>query len=1062
MADTEIPAEPEPDPAPDPAPRQRGPIAWMANNSVAANLLMFVLVVAGIVGALSTKQEVFPEFSKDTVSVTVAYPGASPKEVEQGIVLAVEERVRGIDGVKRVNSTAREGSGTVTVDLLLDADPETVLADVKNEVDRITTFPAEAEEPTVALAKSRRQVISLVLAGDQELRTLHDIAEKVRADLLANEEITSLELEGVPPLEVAIEIPCQTLRKYGLSLQQVAGEVSASSLELPGGELETPRGEINVRVADRKREGHELRDVIVTRTAQGADVTLGEISTITDGYEDIDREARFDGRPAVRVTVYRVGDQTPASVAQAVHEYAETLRGELPDNIDIAVWQDDSEILEQRMDLLLENAALGLVLVVVILALFLDLRLAFWVALGIPISFLGSFVILGSTDFSINMITLFAFIVTLGMVVDDAIVVGERTFALREKGLSPMAAAVAAAREMVVPVTFAILTTVAAFAPLFFVPGTMGKIFKLIPAVVVSVLVLSLLESFFVLPAHLAHSKAGASKPKPWWRSPVGALQRVVAKGLQAFIHRVYRPLVLVAIRNRYLTLGVSFAVLILTIGFVASGRVPFNFFPAIEGDVVRVQARLPYGSPLEDTERVRSILEQAAGDALDELGDEDDRRGTYTRLGEEAPQMGPESGDPERGSHIVEVEVNLVPVDERPFGAEDFAAAWEEHTPEIAGLESISFVAAMGPSAGAAVAVQLGHVDNDILAGASAELTSVLHEYSELKNVRNGWAEGKPQLDFHLRPQARALGLSSTEVARQIRAAFHGAEAIREQRDRNEMKVVVRLPRAQRVSEHAIEALRIRTPAGGWVPLAYVATHERTRAATSINREDGRRQVTVSAELAPGVESSREVLADLDQTVYPELENKYPGLTIAMVGQQREQKETFVALGKNYAVALFVIFALLAVPFRSYVQPAIVMVVIPFGFVGAIAGHLLMGISLSIMSMFGLVALSGVVVNDSLVLIDASNRVRAAGKNAHDAIVEAGMSRLRPILLTSLTTFFGLMPMITETSVQAQFLIPMAVSLGFGVLFVTVIALVVVPAAYLIAEDIRSIFTRS
>lgn len=1065
MADTEIaelpgsPESPEPDP---PSRGPRGPIAWMTHNSVASNLLMFVLVVAGIVGALSTKQEVFPEFSTDKVSVTVAYPGASPKEVEQGIVLAVEERVRGIDGVKRVNATAREGSGTVTVDLLLDADPETVLADVKNEVDRITTFPEEAEAPTVALAKNRRQVISLVLAGDQELATLHEIAEKVRADLLANEEITSLELDGVPPLEVSVEIPRQTLRKYGLSLQQIAGEVSASSLELPGGELETPRGEINVRVADRKREGHELRDVIVSRTAQGADVSLGEIATITDGYEDIDREALFDGKPAVRVTVYRVGDQTPASVAKAVHEYAETLRAELPDNIDVAVWQDDSEILEQRMDLLLENAALGLVLVVVILALFLDLRLAFWVALGIPISFLGSFVVLGSTDFSINMITLFAFIVTLGMVVDDAIVVGERTFALREKGLSAVDASIAAAREMVVPVTFAILTTVAAFSPLFFVPGTMGKIFKLIPAVVVSVLVLSLLESFFVLPAHLAHSKAGDDKPlKPWWQTPLASLQRAVAAGLQFFIHRIYRPLLEAAVRNRYLTLGASVAVLILTIGYVASGRVPFNFFPPIEGDVVRAQARLPYGSPLEETERVRGLLEQAADDALAELGDPDDRRGMYTRVGEEAPQMGPGGGDPEQGSHIVEVEINLVPVDDRPFGAEAYAAAWQKHTPEIAGLESMSFNAAMGPSAGAAVALQLGHVDDEVLARASDELTAILREYSELKNVRNGWAEGKPQLDFHLRPQARALGLTSTEVARQIRASFHGAEAIREQRDRNEVKVVVRLPRSQRVSEHAIEALRIRTPAGGWVPLAYVATYERTKAATSINREDGRRQVTVSAELAPGVESSREVLADLEKNVYDELEEKFPGLTIAMVGQQREQKEAFVALGKNYAVALFVIFGLLAVPFRSYVQPVIVMAVIPFGFVGAIAGHMLMGISLSIMSMFGLVALSGVVVNDSLVLIDASNRVRATGKDAHDSIVEAGMTRLRPILLTSLTTFFGLVPMITETSVQAQFLIPMAVSLGFGVLLVTVIALVVVPAFYLIAEDVRGLFNR-
>lgn len=1035
-----------------------GAVAWMARNSVASNLLMAVLVIAGIIGAFRTKQEVFPEFTQDRVNVNVVYPGASPKEVEQGLVLAVEERVRGIDGVKRVKSTAREGSATVSVDLLLDADPEQVLADVKSEVDRIQTFPEESEEPTIALAKNRKQVISLVIAGDQDLRTLHDIAERVRADLLADPEVTSLELEGVPPLEVAVEIPLQTLRKYGLSPQQVAVQIGAASTDLPGGELETGRGEVNVRVADRKSEGYEFRDVILTRTAQGAEVTLGEIATIHDGYEDIDRSAIFNGKPAVRITVYRVGDQTPASVADAVHAYAETLKAELPSNVEIAVWQDDSEILRQRMDLLLKNAAQGLVLVVLILALFLDLRLAFWVALGIPISFLGSFVVLGSTDFSINMITLFAFIVTLGMVVDDAIVVGERVFAMREEGRSPADAAVAAAREMVVPVTFAILTTVAAFSPLFFVPGTMGKIFKLIPAVVVAVLVLSLLESFFVLPAHLAHSKAPVGKDGKKRRSVIGWVQGKVAAGLAFFTQRIYRPLVLAAVRNRYLTIGISVAVLVATIGAVAGGRVPFNFFPQIEGDIVKAQARLPYGSPTQETARVKSLLEAAADEALAELGQPEDRRGTYTRLGEEAPGVGPGSGDPEIGSHIVAVEINLVPGEERSFTAADFGAAWEKHTPEIAGLESISFNSASGPSAGAAVAIQLGHNDEAVLAAASRRMTEILGEYRELTNTRNGWAEGKPQLDFHLRPQARALGLTSNDVARQIRAAFHGAEAVREQRGRNEVKVVVRLPEEQRASEHAIDALRVRTATGGWVPLPYVATYERGRAATSITREDGQRQVTVTAELAPGIESSREVLADLNKTVLPQLREEYPDLVIDMAGAQREQKETFVALGSNYAVGMFVIFALLAIPFRSYVQPLIVMAVIPFGFVGAIGGHMFMGIGLSIMSMFGLVALSGVVVNDSLVLIDASNRIRARGKSAHDAIIEAGVTRLRPILLTSLTTFFGLVPIISETSVQAQFLVPMAVSLGFGVLLVTLIALVVVPALYMIVEDLRGL----
>ena len=1037
-----------------------GAIAWMANHKVASNLLMFVLILAGLLGAFQTKQEVFPSFSKDAVSVTVAYPGASPKEVEQGIILAVEERVRGIEGVKRVESTAREGSGTVTVSMLVGADQDQMLADVKGEIDRITTFPNEAEEPAVALGKKRSQVISIVLSGDQSLQTLHALAERARADLLANPEITSLELEGVPPLEVAIEIPRETLRKYGLSLRQVAGEVSKASLELPGGELETPRGEINVRVADRKREGHELRDVILTRTTTGADVGLSQVATITDGYEDIDRYALFNGDPAVRITVYRVGQQTPSSVAAAVREYADQLRGELAETITVTVWQDASVNLTERMDLLLENAAMGLVLVVLVLALFLDIRLAFWVGLGIPISFLGAFVVLGSTDFSINMITLFAFIVTLGMVVDDAIVVGERVFALREEGRSPADAAITAAREMVVPVTFAILTTVAAFAPMLFVPGTMGKIFKLIPTVVIAVLVLSLLESFFVLPSHLAHTKirTGKAAAPRGWLSVFSFVQRRVSGGLAAFTQRLYRPLVVAAVRNRYLTTGIAVATFILTVGYVAGGHIAFNFFPPIAGNVVTAQARLPYGSPIEDTERIQAILQDAADEAQQDLGEPGHREGTYTRIGEELPQRGPGSTEPEVGGHIVAVEINLVPPDDRPFSAAEFAAAWQKHTPEIAGLESLSFNAESGPSAGAAVAVQLGHADEAVLAEASQRLTEILGEYTELKNTRNGWAEGKPQLDFHLRPQARALGLTADDLAQQIRASFHGAEAVREQRGRNELRVVVRLPAGQRGSEHAIDALRIQTPAGGWVPLPYVATYERGRAATSIRREEGRRQVTVTAELAPGVKSPRQVLEDLKGSVLPELREDYEGLTIDMAGQQREQAETFAALGRNYLIALFVIFALLAIPFGSYVQPLIVMMAIPFGFVGAIVGHVLMGHGLSLMSLFGLVALSGVVVNDSLVLIDASNRIRATGKSMHDSLVEAGVTRLRPILLTSLTTFFGLLPIMTETSVQAQFLIPMAISLGFGVLFVTGIALVVVPALALIAEDVRGL----
>ena len=1064
QADDDTPARgntqvaPPPEPPPEP-PKHTGPLAWMTLHPVASNLFMFVLLVGGILGVLRTKQEVFPEFDLDMVNVTVPYPGASPAEVEQGIVLAVEEGVRSVDGVKRVTSASAEGNATVTIELLSDADPNEVLADVKNEVDRIQTFPEEAEEPIVSLAKRRNEVISLVLAGDQDLRTLHDIAERVRQRLLKDDRISQVDLEGVPPLEISIEVPREDLDAYGFSLQQIATEVTASSLELPGGALETSNGELLVRLADRRLAGHEFEDIILRSTKDGAEIRLGDIATIHDGYEDTKQSSFYNGQPAVRLTVFRIGEETPTKVATAVKEIAAELESELPEGIAVATWNDRSEVLQDRINLLTNNAKQGLILVVVILALFLDLRLALWVSLGIPVSFLGSFLVLGTTDLSINMITLFGFIVTLGMVVDDAIVVGERTYALMEQGLNRADAAIEAAKEMIVPVTFSILTTVAAFSPLFFVPGIIGKFFSMIPAVVISVLLISLFESFLILPAHLAHGKDSKRLPR---RGLVGVLLRghaSVGKALEWHTTHVYRPIAKVLIRVRYVTFSVGVALLILTVGLVASGRVPFNFFPILDGDIITMQARMPYGTSVERTADVQRAAEEAARKAIEELGGDASVRGMFTYLGQAVPARGPGPGGGEVGTHLTGIELQLTPPDDRSFTSADFAAAWRKHMPPVAGMESIKFSSASGPGAGAAVAVQLSHPDTEVLAEASAEMTESVRAYPTLKNVTNEYSAGKPRLDYHLRAQARVLGLSGNAVASQLRAAFYGAEAIREQRGRNEIKVMVRLPKAQRESEADLSRFMLRTPTGGDVPLGYVASFERNVSPTTIRREDGQRQVTVSGELAEGVASPAEILKDLQDTAFVELKKKYPRLSISLVGQQREQQEAFASLGQNYLMALFVIYALLALPFRSYLQPLIIMLVIPFGIVGAIGGHMLMGYTLSIMSVFGIIALSGVVVNDSLVLIDATNRERLGGKTPMEAVLDAGVSRMRPILLTSLTTFFGLMPMISETSVQARFLIPMAISLGFGVLFATFVVLLLVPALYMIIEDVRSLF---
>ena len=1031
-----------------------GVIAWMAQNPVTANLLMFVLVVGGLLGAFRVKQEVFPEFDLDMVVVQVPYPGASPTEVEQGITLAVEEAVRGLEGVKRVTSTSSEGVGTVTAELLLDAEPDKVLNDAKSAVDRIQTFPEDAERPTVALATRRREVITLILSGDLPLATLHGLAERTRGELLGHPDITQVEIAGVPPVEISVEVPREKLEAYGLTLDDVAGAIRLSSLELPGGGIDTSGGEVLVRVADRRLNGSQFEDLVVRGTASGAVLRLGDIATIRDGYADVDVESYFNGERAVRLVAYRVGDETPIDVAAAVREKAAELDATLPDTVSVSIWSDDSEMLAGRMRLLMRNALQGLVLVVLVLAAFLNLRLAFWVAAGIPVSFLGAFLLMPSVDVTVNMISLFGFIVTLGMVVDDAIVVGENMHFKELEGVPRLRAAIEGAREMAVPVTFAILTTVAAFSPMFFVPGVMGKIFRILPLIVISVLTFSLVESFFILPAHLGHRSERAPGTI---RAAIDRGQQRISDWLQRFIDGRFAPALTTVLRWRYVAASAVVAIFLLTVGVVKSGYLPFNFMPVLEGDTVSASARLPYGAPIERTREVQRALELAARQAVEAHGGDAIFEGMVSALGEGAASGGGPMGvTAASGSHLVTVSVQLISSEERDFSGEEFSATWAAGLPPLAGVEAMSFSASSGPGSGAAVDIQLSHRDTAVLAVASAELADAMRSYPSLRDVDNSYAAGKPQLDFSIRPAARTLGLLANDVARQVRGAFYGAEAVREQRGRDELKVMVRLPEAQRSSEHDLDQLQIRTPTGGFVPLAAVAQVTRSQAPTDIKREDGRRVVDVKAELAAGVASNREVLESLQKDVVPDLLARHPGLEAGLVGRQREQTEAFASLGQNYLFALFIIYALLAVPFKSYSQPAIVMAAIPFGFIGAVLGHLVMGYELSLISLFGLVALSGVVVNDSLVLIDATNGFRAAGASAWDAIQQGAVRRFRPILLTSLTTFFGLAPMILETEMQARFLIPMAISLGFGVLFATVLTLFLVPVLYLVSEDVK------
>ena len=1032
-----------------------GPIAWMARNHVAANLLMSILVIGGLIVSFQVKQEVFPEFALDMVVASVAYPGASPAEVEQGIVLSIEDRVRGIDGVKKVTATAREGFGFVLVELLTGANVGNALQDVKNAVDGILSFPEEAEKPIVNLVEIRNQVLTVMVHGDQAEHTLRDFAEQIRDDLLQRPDITLVELGAVRPLEIAIEVSQQNLRAYNLTLGRIAREVREAAVELPAGGLRAAGGEILLRTQERRDYASEYADIPVASTPDGSRIVLGDIATIIDGFEDWDFESFYNGHPAVQVNVFRVGKETPQSVSASVHDYLAELRSRLPDGVELTVWNDMSEIYRDRMNLLLKNAALGLMLVLLLLGLFLDPKLAFWVTLGIPISVTGAFLFLPFTGASINMISLFAFIITLGIIVDDAVVVGENVYEKRQKGVPFLQAAIEGAREISGPVVFAVLTNIAAFLPLMFVPGAAGNFFRNIPAVTIAVFSVSLIESLFILPAHLSRQDT----PSRFW-DILGRPQRVFSRLLRTFIERIYRPALRAALAYRYVTLATGLAALIIAVGAVGGGHIQFSFMPKIDSDVIIVQAALPFGVPVQASRRVQTQLLDALQVAIDTHGGPDIIRGTYTQIGAELRPPGPGGGPTQvSGSHWAGVQVALVPADQRAVTGVEFAKTWRQATSHIAGLESLTFIAESGFGEGGALDIQLTHRSRDILETAAAELAEMFTRYAGVTDIDDGVTRGKPQLSLTVKPEARSLGINATDLARQLRGSFYGAEALRQQRGRNEVKVMVRLPEQERRTVHTLDHLIIRTDQGGEIPLIQAATIESGRSYTEIKRREGRRIMAVTADVDEEVANANTIVAALEKNELPLLMQKYPGLSYTLEGEQEWQKESLAAMSIGFSLALLMIYALLAIPFKSYIQPLIVMLGIPFGIIGAVIGHILLGYELSLMSLFGIIALAGVIINDSLVLVvTANNFRRVQQRSPAEAIYEAGVRRFRPILLTSLTTFFGLLPMIFESSMQARFLIPMAISVGFGILFATLIILAIVPAAYLILEDIRGL----
>lgn len=1012
-----------------------GAIAFMARNPIAANLLMVILLGGGIWSMLNIQKEVFPQYALDIVEVSVVYPGAAPAEVEQGILRPVEEAIRGVEGIKEVMSTANEGSGQVTIELVTGTDRMKAFQDIDQAVNRIRTFPDDIEQPEVQLQSNQREVMVIGIYGDADVWTLRQVAEDLRDRLLNTEGITQVEIGNVPDYVTHVEIPRSVLRAYGLTLGEVSTLIAASSEDIPAGSIETSAGEILLRLQERKQWAQEFGAIEILTSPSGGSVTLADLATIRDGFEEAGFFGEFNRQPSIDLDIYRIGEQSPLTIASSVQEVMADAETSFPPGIQYRIDSNAADDYRERLSLLTENGFLAILIVLLVLALFLEFRLAFWVMMGMTISFVGAMLFMPLAGLSINMISMFGFLIVLGIVVDDAIVVGENVYEHRQRGLGPMEAAIAGARDVARPVTFAILTNIIAFVPLLFMPGTTGKYWWPLPAVVIIVLLVSLLEALFILPAHLGH--AGQTSRFKIGKT-LGRWQRAIATRFDRFVDTRYRAFLDRCLTHRYVTLSVALALLLVVGGYGYSDHMGMVLMPESAADEIEAGVRLPVGTTVDQAADVANEITDATHRMFEEHDLYAVAEGIKTNV---------------RGQSFVDVEIVLNPPDQRDMSAQEVIELWRDQIGDIEGVDQITFDAERGPGGWRQdIEVDLSHSNVETLEAASQAFVQRVEAYEATRNISDNYDRGKSQFDFTLLPEGRRLGLTPEDVGRQLRDAFYGALALRQLRGTNEIEVRVKLPREERTDIYHLEDFVIRTPSGMEVPLLDVARVEEDEAFTSINRRNGRRVVTVGMDAQPANAVSR-VLESLNDEVLPQLRADFPGITWSYEGNQAEMRESTRSLWGGFGLALVVIYALLAVALTSYVQPLIVMGAIPFGIVGAVIGHIFLGYDLSLVSMMGVIALSGVVLNDSLIMIDYANKHRG-DHSAFDAIHEAGLRRFRPIMLTTLTTFGGLTPIILESSRQAYQLIPMAISLGFGIVFATSIILVIVPCLYMIQED--------
>ncbi|NVJ61150.1 MAG: efflux RND transporter permease subunit [Gammaproteobacteria bacterium] len=1011
---------------------------------------MLFLFIGGFASYLMMTKRMQPDIQPNVVQVNVPYLGAAPQEVEDGVIIKIEEAIQDIKGIKRINSYASEGMGSVSITLENDTDLDEALNEIKIQVDSISTFPGETEKPLISKAEFSADVMWLSVYGDMDRRTRQNIAREVRDEIMLLPEVNKAEVMGNRPYEISVEITDAQLRKYDLTMSDISRAIRSYSIDLPGGTIKTEGGDIRLRTKGQAYTGFDFAQIVLRTNPDGTRLLLSDIANINDGFVESDGYARFNGEPATVIRVKSLGEQNDLEISQAVREYMEQKSKILPAGAKIDIWGDGSVYLQERLDMMFSNMFMGVVLVFVLLSLFLRFKVALWVLVGIPICFFGALLFmdkLGPLATNINFLSLFGFILVLGIVVDDAIIIGESVYTeVKEHGHSKDNV-IRGAKRVAVPATFGVLTTIAAFAPMLTLDFVFAPFFEAIAVVVILCLLFSLVESKWILPAHLAHMKYEPYDEAKATRFE--KLQHSVREAMENFAVNKYQPLLKRAVEHRMLTMIIFLCVLVFSVALISSGWLKVEAFPRVAGDFVRANFSLNEGSPPSQRDALIKRMEEATKRTGDLLSEEENGGNPVL-----SHALSWTQGDVGGGMFI-----ELVKSDKREVTAVEFEKRLRKEVGTVAGVKELRIMSEMGAGGDSSISFRLVGSNYKNLEAASKELQKKLEQYAGIYDIRTSYSSGNKEIELELLPGAESLGISLSDLGRQVRQAFYGEEAQRIQRGKDEVKVMVRYPLSERRSIADLETMRVRTASGDWIPFSSVAKIKLGEGYSTIQREDRKRAISVLADFDPNQVQSRQVVMDINQTYLPKLLSKYPGVSSEPAGQAKEVKDMLSELGLSMLVAMLLIYVLIAIPLKSYAQPLMVMSVIPFGLIGAIVGHLIFGQSFSMMSGFGLIALSGVVVNDSLIMVEFVNRARKEGLRLKDAIMQAGVKRFRPIMLTSLTTFFGLFPIMFETSVQAQIIIPMAISLAFGIMFATFITLVLIPALYMLLEDFKGLF---